>query len=139
MEQATASADTAEEAAQTLKDLINPNERAQIWSKHQTAMKSDKEAQQEHSALIKTQKGLASLLWFVENQSKKLFNSTATFGTKHTLIKGDTWKTEKQMVDQFGDELQLHTQSGRIQWRADPYTHDAYQYRTWGTSLAPLK
>ena len=132
VEQATASADTAEDAAQNLKGMINPNERGQIWSKHQTAMKSDKEAQQEHSSLNKTQKGLASLLWFVENQSKKFFNSTATFGTKHTLIKGDTWKTEKQMVDQFGDELQLHIQSGRIQWRADPYTPDVYQYKDLG-------
>ena len=104
VEHATASADTAEEAAQNLKDIIQPNERGQIWSKHQTAMKGDKEAQEEHDALNKTQKGLASLLWFVENQSKKFFNSTATFGTKHTLIKGDTWKTEKQMIDQFGDD-----------------------------------
>ena len=132
VEHATASADTAEEAAQNLKEIIKPNERGQIWSKHQTAMKGDKEAQEEHDALNKTQKGLASLLWFVENQSKKFFNSTATFGTKHTLIKGDTWKTEKQMIDQFGDELQLHIQSGRIQWRSDPYTPDVYQYKDLG-------
>ena len=132
VEHATASADTAEEAAQNLKEIIKPNERGQIWSKHQTAMKGDKEAQEEHDALNKTQKGLASLLWFVENQSKKFFNSTATFGTKHTLIKGDTWKTETQMIDQFGDELQLHIQSGRIQWRSDPYTPDVYQYKDLG-------
>ena len=132
VEHATASADTAEEAAQNLKEIIKPNERGQIWSKHQTAMKGDKEAQEEHDALNKTQKGLASSLWFVENQSKKFFNSTATFGTKHTLIKGDTWKTEKQMIDQFGDELQLHIQSGRIQWRSDPYTPDVYQYKDLG-------
>ena len=135
VEHATASADTAEEAAQNLKEIIKPNERGQIWSKHQTAMKGDKEAQEEHDALNKTQKGLASLLWFVENQSKKFFNSTATFGTKHTLINGDTWKTwktEKQMIDQFGDELQLHIQSGRIQWRSDPYTPDVYQYKDLG-------
>ena len=132
VEHATASADTAEEAAQNLKEIIKPNERGQIWSKHQTAMKGDKEAQEEHDALNKTQKGLTSLLWFVENQSKKFFNSTATFGTKHTLIKGDTWKTEKQMIDQFGDELQLHIQSGRIQWRSDPYTPDVYQYKDLG-------
>ena len=132
VEHATASAYTAEEAAQNLKEIIKPNERGQIWSKHQTAMKGDKEAQEEHDALNKTQKGLASLLWFVENQSKKFFNSTATFGTKHTLIKGDTWKTEKQMIDQFGDELQLHIQSGRIQWRSDPYTPDVYQYKDLG-------
>ena len=37
------------------------------------------------------------------------------------------------MVDQFGDELQLHIQSGRIQWRADPYTPaDVYQHKDLG-------
>ena len=133
VEHATASADTAEEAAKNLKDIIKPNGRGQIWSKHHTAMKGEKEAQEEHDALNKTQKGLASLLWFVENQSKKVFNSTATFGSKHTLVKGDTWKAEKQMLDQFGhDELQPHIQSGRIQWRADPYTPDVYQYKDLG-------
>eukprot|EP00435_Cladocopium_sp_Y103_P001587 s808_g1.t1 len=104
VEQATANAETAEEAAQNLKDIVKPNERGQIWSKHQIAMKGDKEAQEEHNALNKTQKGLASLLWFVENQSKKFYNSSATFGTKHTLIKGDTWKTEKQMEAHFMKE-----------------------------------
>ena len=96
-------------------------------------MKGNKEALEEHDALNKTQKGLASLLWFVENQSKKVFNSTATFGSKHAWIKGDTFKAEKQMLDQFGhDELQLHIQSGRVQWRADPYTPDVYQYKDLG-------
>ena len=47
VEHATASADIAEEAAQNLKEIIKPNERGQIWSKHQTAMKGDKEAQEE--------------------------------------------------------------------------------------------
>ena len=96
-------------------------------------MKGNKEALEEHDALNKTQKGLASLLWFVENQSKKFFNSTATFGSKHAWIKGDTFKAEKRMLDQFGhDELQLHIQSGRVQWRADPYTPDVYQYKDLG-------
>ena len=36
------------------------------------------------------------------------------------------------MIDQFGDELQLHIQSGRIQWRSDPYTPDVYQYKDLG-------
>ena len=133
VEHATASAETAEEAAENLKEIIKPNERGQIWSKHQITMRGDKDAQDEHNALNKTQKGLASLLWFVENQSKKFCHSSASIGTKHTLIKGDTWKTEKQMIDQFGaDELHLHIQSGRIQWRNDPYTPDVYQYKDLG-------
>eukprot|EP00435_Cladocopium_sp_Y103_P022602 s2046_g5.t1 len=65
VEQATAGAETAEEAAQTLKETITPNERGQIWSRHQTALKGNQTAQEEHNALSKNQKGLASLLWFL--------------------------------------------------------------------------
>ena len=130
VEKITEEAETKEEAAQVLKEAISPNERGQIWSKHQIALKTDQEAQKEHSEMNKTQKGLASLLWFVENQSKKFYNATAQFGTKQTLIKGDTWKSEKQMLEDFGlEEFQLHVQSGRIQWRNDPYTEGVYNYK----------
>ena len=130
VEKITEEAETKEEAAQVLKEAISPNERGQIWSKHQIALKTDQEAQKEHSEMNKTQKGLASLLWFVENQSKKNYNATAQFGTKQTLIKGDTWKSEKQMLEDFGlEEFQLHVQSGRIQWRNDPYTEGVYNYK----------
>ena len=126
----TEEAETKEEAAQVLKDVITPNERGQIWSKHQISLKNDKEGQKEHNELNKTQKGLASLLWFVENQSKKFYNATAQFGTKQTLIKGDEWKSETQMLKDFGsDEFQLHLESGRIQWRHDPYTPGVYNYK----------
>ena len=122
--------ETKEEAAQVLKEAISPNERGQIWSKHNIALKTDKEAQKEHNEMNKTQKGLASLLWFVENQSKKFYNATAQFGTKHTLIKGDHWKSEKQMLEDFGpEEFQMHVQSGKIQWRNDPYTEGVYNYK----------
>ena len=80
--------DTAEEAALVLKENINQNERGKIWAKHQAALKHDPEAEAQHQVANKTQKGLASLLWFIQNKSAKYLNVKATFGTTETLTKG---------------------------------------------------
>ena len=37
------------------------------------------------------------------------------------------------MLDKFGsDEFQRHLNSGRVLWRADPWTRDVYQYKDQG-------
>ena len=58
--------DTADEAALVLKQNIDQNERGRIWAKHQAALKHGPEAEQQHQVANKTQKGLSSLLWFIQ-------------------------------------------------------------------------
>eukprot|EP00438_Fugacium_kawagutii_P029698 Skav211502 [mRNA] locus=scaffold2188:899918:906060:- [translate_table: standard] len=124
---------TAEETALALQETLSQPERGSIWSKHQVALKGNKEQQEAHNELSKKQKGLASLLWFVENQSPKFMNVSATFGSKETLLKGEEWKTELQMIQQFGSsEFEAHIASGRIQWRSDPWTAGVFNYRDLG-------
>ena len=125
--------DTAEEAAMVLKENIDQNERGKIWAKHQAALKHDPEAEAQHQQANKTQKGLGSLLWFVQNKSAKYLNVKATFGTTETLTKGEQWHSEAKMLKEFGkEEFAAHLHSGRIQWRADPWTPNIFNYRDLG-------
>ena len=125
--------DTAEEAAMVLKENINQNERGKIWAKHQAALKHDPEAEAQYEQANKTQKGLGSLLWFVQNKSAKYLNVKATFGTTETLTKGEQWHSEAKMLKEFGkEEFAAHLQSGRIQWRSDPWTPNIFNYRDLG-------
>ena len=124
---------TAEEAAMVLKENIDQNERGKIWAKHQAALKHDPEAEEQHQLANKTQKGLSSLLWFVQNKSTKYLNVKATFGTMETLTKGEQWHSEAKMLKEFGkEEFTAHLQSGRIQWRQDPWTPNIFNYRDLG-------
>ena len=133
MEAVTKDAETPEQAALALKDQITPNERGQIWSKHQLSMKGNKEAQENHNQMTKKDKGLASLLWFVENQAPKFLNAQASWGSKETLTKGEKWESELQMNQRFSpQESEAHLQSGRIQWRHDPWSPGIFNYRDLG-------
>ena len=125
--------DTAEEAALVLRENIDQNERGKIWAKHQAALKHDPEAEAQHQQANKTQKGLGSLLWFVQNKSAKYLNVKATFGQTETLTKGEQWHSEAKMLKEFGkEEFAAHLQSGRIQWRADPWTPNIFNYKDLG-------
>ena len=127
--------DTAEEAAMVLKENISQNERGKIWAKHQAALKHDPEAEEQHQQANKTQKGLGSLLCFVQNKSAKYLNVKATFGTTETLTKGEQWHSEAKMLKEFGkEEFAAHLQSGRIQWRSDPWTPNVFNYKDLGGS-----
>ena len=133
VEAATKEAETPEQAALALKDQITANERGQIWSKRQLSMKGNKEAQENHNQMTKKDKGLASLLWFVENQAPKFLNVQASWGSKETLLKGEKWESELQMNQRFSpQEFQAHIQSGRIQWRHDPWSPGIFNYRDLG-------
>ena len=116
-----------------LKENVDQNERGKIWAKHQAALKHDPEAEQQHQLANKTQKGLSSLLWFIQNKSAKYLNVKATFGTTETLTKGEQWHSEAKMLKEFGkEEFAAHLQSGRIQWRSDPWTPNIFNYRDLG-------
>ena len=65
-----------------------------------------------------------------ENSWQKIFALFQGITASESLEKDNTWKSEKQMVDQFGaDELWAHCSSGRVVYRNDPYTPDVWQYK----------
>ena len=72
IKKATEGAETAEEAAQTLKEEMNKGDHSVAWSRHKTWLKGQgKEAQKQYSGLSKTKKGEAVALWLVKSQGPK--------------------------------------------------------------------
>ena len=56
-----------------------------------------------------------------------------SLGQSISLDKREGWKSETQMLEQFGErELQMHIASGRIEYREDPWTEGVYNYRDKG-------
>ena len=83
------------------------------------------------------EKGRAQSLWFVKKSSPKFINFEMTVGGGDRVEKGDTWQSEKQMLDTFGpQELERNIASGRVLWREDPLTKDIWQYKDQGRHCA---
>jgi hypothetical protein len=56
-----------------------------------------------------------------------------SLGQSISLDKREGWKSETQMLEQFGErELQMHIASGRIEYREGPWTEGVYNYRDKG-------
>ena len=133
MEKIAEETDTAEEAALVLKQNINQNERGKIWAKHQAALKANPEAEAQHQQANKTQKGLGSLLWFVQNKKCQVPQCQGYLWNNRNLEKGEQWHSEAKMLKEFGkEEFAAHLQSCRIQWRSDPWTPNIFNYRDLG-------
>jgi hypothetical protein len=125
--------ETPEAAALRLRDQMSKGDKSLVWSQHQTYLKGRPEEKKEYEQMSNAEKGRAQALWFVKKSSPKFifFEQSLSGGDKVT--KGDTWKSEKQMVDVFGrEEFDRHVSSGRLLWREDPLTKGVWQYKDQG-------
>ena len=127
-------ADTPEEAAQSLKGMLDKQEKTRVWSKFNTHLKHLSEEEQEaHKKKSKLEKGLEAAVHMVKVEVPKFFHYQESVQHSQTLDKREKWKSEKKMREDFGDdEFLQHLESGRIEWRDDPFTYGVYNYRDRG-------
>ena len=121
---------TVEEQAEVLKDSLTKQEHAKVWGRHQTHLNKNPLEKGELEGLSKKEKGVKAAEWLMKTVGKKYLHVSREVTASDSLEKDNTWKSEKQMMDQFGaDELWAHCGSGRVVWRADPHTPDVWQYK----------
>ena len=128
---ATEHADTAEEAAQNLKGMLNKSERSRVWSKYNVMMnKKTTKEKKAYEKLSKTEKGMHAALQLVKSTAPKFTQTKESIGQQSTLDQREEWKSDAKMLQDFGPEdFQQHLDSGRIIWRAHPWTSGVYNYR----------
>ena len=94
--------------------------------------KSKKE-QKEFDSLSKGEKGLEVAMHLLKTNVPKFMQWKESLGQSISLDKREEWKSEIQMLEQFGErELQMHIASGRIEYREGPWTEGVYNYRDKG-------
>ena len=121
-------ADTPEEAAQSLKGMLDKQEKTNTHLKHLS-----EEEQAAHKKKSKLEKGLEAAVHMVKVEVPKFFHYQESVQHPQTLDKREEWKSEKKMREEFGDdEFLQHLESGRIEWRDDPFTYGVYNYRDRG-------
>ena len=118
---AAESGGTVEEQAEVLKDGLTKQEHAKVWGRHQTHLQKNPLEKEELEGLSKKEKGVKAAEWLMKTAGKKYLHVSREVTASESLEKDNTWKSEKQMMDQFGaDELWAHCASGRVVYRGDP-------------------
>ena len=124
---------TAEEAAALLKGAMTKKEHSAAWSRHQTFLNQNPEEKEKYDALSKTEKGNATAMFLVKKEHPKFLTVQESFSANNSLVKREVWKSEQQMLQAFSEqEFLLHLESGRIQYRQDPWTANVWNYRDLG-------
>ena len=78
---------------------------------------------------VKVEKGFEAALYLVKTTVPKFFHYQESLDHSRTLDKREKWESEKKMIETFGgEEFYRHCDSGRIQWREDPWTAGIYAY-----------
>ena len=123
-------AETAEEAANSLKTMLAKGEHSKVWSKHQTWLKGQsKKNQAEFNKLSKNEKGMAAALHLIKSTAPKFMQAKESLSQATSFDKREVWESELQMLERFGEsEFWQHVESGRIKWREDPWTHNVFNY-----------
>ena len=127
-------AETAEEAAQELKGMLSKREHSRVWSKYNCHLKGQpKKEQKEFDKASKGSKGMLAALHMVKSSVPKFFHCSEVLEASSSLKQKEKWVSETKMVEQFGqEEFWLHIESGRISWRADPWTPEVWNYKDNG-------
>ena len=72
-------------------------------------------------------------MYLLKTNVPKFMQWKESLGQSISLDKREGWKSETQMLEQFGErELQMHIASGRIEYREGPWTEGVYNYRDKG-------
>lgn len=70
---------------------------------------------------------------FLKAEAPKFMACKQELNSGVSFTKAETWESELQMLQKFTkEELELHLASGRVKWRADPWTRGCYQYQDQG-------
>ena len=126
--------ESPEEAAQNLKGMLSKQEHSRVWSKYNCHLKGQsKKDQNEFQKKTKGEKGMLAALHMVKASVPKFFHASEFLESSTSLKQKEKWISEAKMMDRFGEEVfWLHVESGRVSWRADPWTPGVYEYRDNG-------
>ena len=123
--------ESVEEAAVVLKELLSPEEKNRLWSKHQTHLKNNatKEEKKEYKEADKVTRGKTNLMWLLKKECPKFLHVSKEVSGEQTASREEKWVSEKLMLKQWTKaELESHLQSGRIVARECPSTWGVWEY-----------
>ena len=64
----------------------------------------------------------------MRKEAAKFCNVSRSIGTKQEVTIKEKWLSEKETLAKWGDELEKHCSSGRVQWRQCATTWGVYEY-----------
>lgn len=110
-------------AAMALKEEMTTGEKSKAWQKYGFHLNKNENERKEFEDCTKKEKGLKIALWLVRSQAPKFCTVAKQSSVQQNLCKKEKWLSEKQARDKWGDELERHLESGRVQ---------AQETTTWG-------
>ena len=133
IKKATEGAETAEEAVELLKKSLTAKEQQSAWGKLQTTLKRDPEEKAKVAKMSKKEVGLYATMCLLKEKAPTFMSVKQELNEGVSLTKGEDWVSELQMLQKFSKtELGAHLASGRVLWRADPWTPNCWQYQDQG-------
>ena len=92
------------------------------------------------SLLVKRRKRHGSGHVPAEGTCAKFMHWKESLGQSVSSDKKEEWKSETQMLEQFGEyELQLHMDSGSVEYAENPWTAGVWHYRDKGDLVKRTK
>ena len=92
-----------------------------------------KKQQKDFEKASKSEKGILAALRMVKSTVPKFLHCSQYVEASSSLQQKEKWLSEAKMKEHFGeDEFWLHVQSGRVSWRADPWTEGVWNYKDNG-------
>ena len=109
---------------------MTPAEKSRTWSKHQTHLNKDgnEEERDAFNNASKHEKGELTALFLMRKEAAKFCNVSRSIGTKQEATMTEHWLSEKEAFEKWGDDLEKHCASGRVQWRQCKTTWGVYEY-----------
>ena len=141
VQKAAEGCETAQEAATNLRGMLTKEEHSKVWSKHNVALKKKPAKEQKaFDSLTKGEKGMEAAMYMVKASVPQFMQVKESVGQDQTLDKREERQSEKELIAKFGqDEFERHVQSGRLQWREDPWTWGVYNYKDKGNIVKSTK
>lgn len=120
--------DDEHEAAKELQKSMTTAEKSRTWSKHQTHLNKNgnEEERDAFNNASKNEKGELTAL--MRKEAAKFCNVSRSIGTKQEVTMTEKLLSEKEALEKWGDDLEKHCSSGRVQWRQCATTWAVYEY-----------
>ena len=119
----------SDEMMAQLKAMCTNGELAVAHSRFSTERKRDQALQEEYNVANKNGKGKLALAYVIDPTRGEVFQTmTKTLLQSKKMEKVEQWLPEKQLRKKFGDEFDMHVNSGRISWRECMRTPGVYEY-----------
>eukprot|EP00438_Fugacium_kawagutii_P027248 Skav214341 [mRNA] locus=scaffold86:385449:386684:- [translate_table: standard] len=121
--------ETVEGAKVLLQKIMSRDEKARLWSKHNTYLKTHEEERKEYEAGSKKEKGDKTTLWLLKKEHPKFLHVSKEVSGESAALRKEKWVSETVILTKWTwEELQAHLSSGRIVARECPSTWGVWEY-----------